>query len=74
VFGESSSLARKNINNGFFQHVVDGVREQTLEYLLYKIDEYDTLADFKKAIKEDIANLHKHNMKNLEDVIKKGRD
>jgi hypothetical protein len=67
------NMKDKPNNDVFFQHVVDGVREQTLEYLLYKINNYKTIEELKEAIKSDIASLHKHNMKTLEDVIKNGR-
>jgi hypothetical protein len=43
----------------------DHILEQTLEYALWKTEEYKTLEEFKESIKQDLRNVHKKNMETL---------
>jgi hypothetical protein len=43
--------------------------EQTLEYILWKIENYKTLDELKKAVLDELKKIHKRNMKYLEDII-----
>jgi len=62
-------MKKKIDDNQFFVRMVDVIREQTLEYILWKITQYDTFEDFKNGIKKELCNLHGKNMKNMEKEI-----
>ncbi len=51
------------------QHIISGVREQMLEYFLWRAEQYTTYDEFKNALKDELKNLHDKNMKILKKVI-----
>jgi len=70
VLGEE--LENKKINNELQQFQMGISRvifEQTLEYILWKAEQYDNLNDLKKAVKEDLKKIHKKNMHFIEKAI-----
>ena len=63
-------MEKKKIDdNQFFIRMADVIREQTLEYILWKIAQYETFKEFKEGIKKELCNLHSKNMKNMEKEI-----
>lgn len=53
----------------FIKNIVDTVREQMLEYILWKISRYNTFEEFKEKIKKELTLLHSKNMKKIETEI-----
>ena len=52
----------ENNDAEIFMGIVNTVREQTLEYILHKVNKYKTIEEFKKQLKKELNTIHNQNM------------
>ena len=60
--------AKKNMEKTL-ESITNHIREQILEYALWKANQVQNLDDFKKAIQNDLQNLHHTNMEHINHEI-----
>ena len=51
------------------KNITNHIREQILEYALWRADNSKNLEEFKNSIKKDIKNMHIKNMNHLDKEI-----
>ena len=51
------------------KNITNHIREQILEYALWRANQANSLEDFKKAIQKDLQNIHKKNMEHINNEI-----
>ena len=70
LINQNKSKKSNNINEvEIFIGIVNAVREQTLEYVLHKINEFESMEEFKKKMQEYLYNVHKQNMDLVDNAI-----
>ena len=67
-------MENDSYGNGFndtevFVGIVNTVREQTLEYILHKLNKHNTVESFKKQLKDELDAIHNKNMKMVDKNI-----
>jgi len=72
IWGREEKM--NNVNNGVndtevFIGIVNTVREQTIEYILHKINKHKTIESFKKQLKDELDKIHKKNMEMIDKNI-----
>jgi len=69
VVGRNKKMEKKLNDKEFIIRITQIIREQMLEYILWKITQYDSFQDFKEGIKKELCKLHEKNMKTINDDI-----
>lgn len=57
---------KKIDDKDFIIRLVETVREQMLEYILWKLTQYKTYEEFREGIKKELCHLHEKNMKKID--------
>lgn len=53
-------------HNNYMKDYISDIRESDLQYCLEKTIECKTLQEYRELLKQEITNIHKKNMKNLD--------
>jgi len=62
-------MINKMTDKEFTIRLANIIREQMLEYILWKITKYPTYEEFREAVKKELCNIHEKNMKQIDKDI-----
>lgn len=62
-------MGRKMTDKDFVIRIADTIREQMLEYVLWKIVQYPSYEGFREGIKKELCHLHEKNMNHVDIAI-----